>query len=256
MAKSKTHRVGLSNFNSYGETATIIMYNTCKDMKVVFNNGYIKTMQFKEFKNGTFKNPYSKTTHGIGFIGEGRYKKVGVNKKHSRSYQVWGRMMARCYGEKRFIKAPTYKDCTVCEEWHNFQNFAKWYEESYYEIIGDRVELDKDILIKGNKLYSPSTCICVPGKINCMFTKTDSKRGEFPIGVYYCKTREKFIAQCHMIKLGRQEYLGAYETQDEAFLSYKKFKEKYIKDTANEYRDKIPNKLYEAMSKYVVDIND
>lgn len=36
----------------------------------------------------------------------------------------------------------------------------------------------------------------------------------------------------------------------------KEFKENYIKEVANEYKDKIPQKLYEAMYRYKVEIDD
>ena len=118
--------------------------------------------------------------------------------------------------------------------------------------------LDKDILFKGNKIYSPDTCVFVPNRINNLFTKRQNDRGEYPIGVYYHKS--KFNPQCSIYadfnKKYKQKHLGTFDTPEEAFHKYKKFKEQYIKEVAEEYKDLIPTKLYEAMCKYVVEIND
>lgn len=113
------------------------------------------------------------------------------------------------------------------------------------------MHLDKDILIKGNKIYSPNTCIFVPQKINSLFTKRNSVRGEYPIGVTYSKKNHKFEPQVQ----GRG-WLGYYDTPEESFEVYKKNKEKRIKEIADEYKNKIPIKLYDALYDYKVEITD
>ena len=115
------------------------------------------------------------------------------------------------------------------------------------------MELDKDILNKGNKVYSPDTCVYVPQSINSLFTKSDKVRGEYPIGVY--KQKDKYVAQLNKGN-GKQIYLGSYSTPEEAFQAYKQAKEEYIKEVANEYKDKIPYRLYEALMNYEVEIDD
>ena len=154
-------------------------------------------------------------------------------------------MLQRCYDNKTQEKYPTYKGCQVCEEWHNFQNFAKWFEENYYEVEGENIDIDKDILCKGNKIYSPQTCVLSPHKINSLFVNRKNDRGNYPIGV--CKGKNKIKKSC---------YLSRYNTSEEAFQSYKQAKENYIKQVADEYKDKIPEILYKAMYKYKVNIND
>ena len=170
-------------------------------------------------------------------------------------------MLRRCYNnnQRDRNKRPKYDGCTVCEEWHNFQNFAEWYEENYYEIKEEKMCLDKDILVKGNKIYSPQTCVFVPNRINVLFTKSDKIRGDFPIGVTYHKRDKVFESKmCYMDKnkIKHSCYLGRYNTSEEAFQSYKQAKENYIKQVADEYKDKIPEILYKAMYKYKVNIND
>ena len=196
------------------------------------------------------RNRYDKTVCGVGYLGEGKY-----NCKNSLYIRDrWSKMLRRCYDPYYLNEHPTYIDCYVCEEWHNFQNFAKWYEENYYEIPNERMSLDKDILIKGNKIYSPSTCVFVPERINKLFTKHDKARGGYPIGISWYKQTNKFSAKCHTFD--KRIHLGYYDTIDTAFLAYKSFKEEYIKQVADEYKDLIPTKLYEALYKYEVNIDD
>ena len=195
---------------------------------------------------------------GVGYIGEGKYSR----KTHLKIYKRWQKMLQRCYDPYYINKFPTYIYCIVCEEWHNFQNFASWYEENYYECNDERMELDKDILVKNNKIYSPSTCIFVPQRINYLFTKRQNCRGDYPIGVTYNKESKRLKVQCNIYKNGKasKEHLGRYPIDKpfQAFYVYKEFKENYIKQVADEYYSKgfIPKKLYDAMYKYEIEIND
>ena len=120
------------------------------------------------------------------------------------------------------------------------------------------MEIDKDILCKGNKIYSPQTCIIVPQRINKLFTKSNKLRGDLPIGVYYNKQNKKYRSQISKIENGKKQrvYLGLYNTPQEAFESYKKAKENYIKQVADEYKLYIPKELYDAMYDYRVEITD
>lgn len=111
------------------------------------------------------------------------------------------------------------------------------------------MELDKDILIKGNKIYSPETCVFIPSSINKSFETNKKRRGKCPIGVY--ETKDNKYASSY-----KGKHLGRYQTKEEAFQVYKQFKEKGIKEVADKYKDKIPNKLYEALYKYEVEITD
>lgn len=165
-------------------------------------------------------------------------------------------MIQRCYSKKFQAKHPAYIGCSVCDEWKNYQNFAEWCISNYYEIQNEKMQLDKDILIKGNKIYSPDTCVFVPQRINKLFIKSNKSRGEHPIGVSYDKNRNKFTSQCSKQYLNNIGYLGSFETELEAFNVYKEFKENYIKQVADEYKDKIPKKLYYAMYNWKVEITD
>ena len=174
------------------------------------------------------------------------------------SYTCWKDMLKRCYSVKWQEKNQTYKGCSVCDDWLYYPNFKNWYDKSYYEVENKTSQLDKDVLTKGNKIYSPETCIFVPKFINTLFVKSQKARGELPIGVSYYKASKKYQAKLRVFKNGKSttKHLGYFDTADEAFEVYKRVKEDYIKEIADEYKDKIPTKLYEAMYSYKVDIDD
>lgn len=246
-------RTGEINYNSCGSKMKIIVYNKKNDIIVEFENGYKVKSIYKDFKKGFIKNPYDKTVFGIGYVGEGKYGTC-YNKGKPASYKIWINMMRRCYDKKHHKKSPTYIDVKCCSDWHNFQNFAQWYDEHYYEIVGQRMELDKDILHKGNKLYSPDNCIFVPHRINVLFVKNNAVRGQYSIGVTWNKTTCVYQSNCSTYDNNqlKQIHLGNFNTEREAFESYKKFKECYIKKVANEYKELIPIRLYKAMYDYIV----
>lgn len=246
--KNKTKdRIGEITYTKYNEYIKIIEYNGYSDMVVKFDNGFKIRTTYQHFKEGTIKNPYRKILYGIGYIGEGKFNK--------RSYQCWKNMFKRCYDDEYKKLKPTYDACVVCDKWHNYSNFSKWFEENYYKIENETMCLDKDILVKGNKIYSPETCIFVPNKINCLFTKSNSSRGKYPIGVNYNVEINKYQSRCSN-GLGESISLGYFKTPEDAFEVYKINKENIIKKISDEYKDKIPQKLYVAMLRYEVEITD
>lgn len=241
----KTHR---------GNIIKIVEYIDHNDIIVEFIDEHINDevarvhTTYKSFKDGTVKSPYDKTVHGKGYKGVGKYS----CKSYKRAWDIWAHMIRRCYDPYTINKNITYKDCIVCDEWFNFQNFAEWYEENYYTLQDESVQLDKDILYKGNKIYSPDTCIFVPHRINSLILCKPRCRGLYPVGCHM--SHGKICARC--VTLDKCVYLGRFETKEEAFEVYKEFKEKYIKQIADEYKDRIPAKLYIALYNYKIDIND
>ena len=103
------------------------------------------------------KNGLDKIYYGIAYYGK---ELEGMNLSDIPGYSRWRAMLQRCYDKKIHNRQPTYIDCSVCEEWCSLYNFNKWYLKNYYSIDGERMELDKDILVKGNKMYSPDTYVC------------------------------------------------------------------------------------------------
>lgn len=174
------------------------------------------------------------------------------------SYQRWHWMMNRCYSQAVHELYSEYENCTVCKEWLNYSNFKLWYEEHQDSIksFDESFDLDKDILIKGNLVYSPETVCLVPKIINTLFVNTSGRknRGKYPLGVYYEKEKDSYRA-C-MSFWGKRIKLGTFDTAEDAFCRYKEYKEDFIKDMAEQYKEKIPDKIYQAMINWVVEITD
>lgn len=243
LKQSKEEKIGLESFNNFGSLMKIINYRKNYDIDVYFPEyNYTTTCTYVEFKRGTIKCPYEPRLYGIGYLGEGEFDSSSLH------YIKWNNMMQRCYDENVRQKNKTYKNCTVCEEWHCYQNFARWHEEHYYEVSNEVMCLDKDILIKNNKEYNPDTCIYVPNTINVLFTKNNANRGELPIGVQ--RRGNKYRAA-----LGSKKS-STCATIEEAFNIYKDYKETEIKRVADEYKLLIPEALYNALYDYQVDIFD
>lgn len=246
------NRIGEVYYNFYGREFTIIDMENNKNVIIEFDDGRIVKTRYSEIKTGNIKHPYDKRVYGVGYHGEGNYK-VSINQIHTSQYNLWYDMLKRCYCNDYIEKHPSYSGVTVCEEWHNFQNFAKWVDENYYEVEGNyRMELDKDILIKGNKIYSPYTCIFIPKILNTLFIYNKTKSGKYPLGVRRCGNN--FYAVVSKNKHGEiiREESAKFKTPEEAFIAYKDIKERYIKEMADEYNGRIPQILYDAMYNYKV----
>ena len=135
-------------------------------------------------------------------------------------YQAWASMLSRCYSDKSQMKRPTYKGCSVCDEWLIFSNFKAWMEQQDWE----GKHLDKDLLKEGNKVYCPEWCIFVDININSFVTDSGATRGKYMLGVYWDKQCSKFKVQCCNPFTGKRQYLGRYGDEMEAHLAWKNFK--------------------------------
>lgn len=244
----RKERIGQIFTNNEGCQAVCIDYKERNDIYVQFldDNKQIIHTTWSYFKKGNFHNPYIPTVYNVGSIGN-------INPKdHYEAYKVWRDMLSRCYKDKQ----PTYKDCYVCDEWLCFENFEKWFSQNYYKIENKEINLDKDILYKNNKIYSPKTCIFVPQDINKLILKSNKSRGNLPIGVRIMG--KKYQSRCSINN--RAKVLGTFDTINEAFICYKNFKENYIKEYVQKYKCIIPketyNKLYKAICNYEVEITD
>lgn len=251
----KINRVGERFINNEGYEFIIIEYNNNKDVWIEFQDEYKAkvNVRYTQCQLCNIRNPYHPSVYGVGYIGEGEYK-TSINYRPTKQYDCWRSMLERCYDEEFKKKHPTYSDCFANKETHSFQDFCKWWDNNYYEIEGEQMCLDKDILVKGNKEYSFDKMIFVPQRINKLFSKNDANRGNLPLGVTYHEQTNKYRARCSVI--GGIEHLGLYNTSEQAFKAYKEFKEAYIKEVANEYKGRIPNELYNAMCSWVVEIDD
>ena len=252
-------RIGEEGYNSFGSKMIIKEYRSCMNIDVYFPEykWTAKHVQYDNFKNGNIKCPYEPKVYGVGYLGEGKYK-ASENGKNSDEYKIWRHMLQRCYDPKFHERNPSYKGCTVEDYLLNFQHIAEWIENNYYEVPGEKMCLDKDILCKGNKIYSRETCIFVPQRINNLFTKSDKSRGKDPIGVDQLPSGN-YRVYCNN-RYGKRVSLGTYKTKEEAFQVYKNYKEKVIKEVIDSYENIIPEPYYSrlktVMYNYEVEITD
>ena len=252
----KIDKTGEQFKTNEGYIIEIIKYNKYSDVLVQFQDEHkaIVPTTVSNCKTGEIKNPYHPNKYG-GYLGQGKYNCKIYNKQ----YRYWMSLLIRGCDNSLRDKLETYKDVVINQEVYNFQNFCEWWENNFYEIEGETMCIDKDILVKGNKEYRFDRMIFAPNRINVLFTKRDSCRGNYPIGVTYHKKNNKYIAKCGILTdngNSKMKYLGSYNTPKEAFFAYKEFKEQYIKQIADEYKDKIPQRLYDAMYAWEVEIDD
>ena len=188
-------------------------------------------------------------------------RKLGINDKkyktssngvRLREYRLWMNMIERCSSEKLHERLPTYIGCEMSENFNHYSYFYEWCQDQIGFNCG--FALDKDLLIKGNKIYSEDTCLFLPRKLNQILTKSDATRGDLPVGVSFDKQKGFFDSRLRLI--GRSKFLGYFSCPIEAHNAYKVEKEKHIKYMANIYRDQIDPRAYDALMEYKVEITD
>ena len=179
--------------------------------------------------------------------------KVWVDGKHIREYQLWKGMLKRCFSEEYKQKCPTYEGVTCSKEWLLMTSFIGDVSKMKgYDLEG--WQLDKDILQKGNKLYSKDACCFVPSEVNLLLIKCDKSRGEWPVGVCFHKARGKFMAQLAIN--GKKKFLGYFTTPEEAFQAYKLAKEDQIKVVAEKWKHQLDERVFQALMVYEISIDD
>ncbi|AUG84882.1 hypothetical protein Athena1_0027 [Vibrio phage Athena1] len=192
--------------------SVVTKYVSHKEVYVKFiDTGFERKTSSVEIKRGTVKDLMKRSIFGVGFIGGVRHK-AKINGSLTDPYVCYSSMMARCYSPRYQKGKPSYTGCTVCEEWHNFQNFADWYYENYPD-DGGRYELDKDSLVDGNKIYSPSTCTFISGAENSIKAHAKSYRFKNPDGVYvdiynltdFCRKNNLQQASMSAVSLGKRK---------------------------------------------------
>ena len=231
----------------------IVKYNDSKNVEIRFlKTRFEMTVELGSIRKGEVKDPYSPSVYGVGITGTKYQPKInGVNTKE---YELWTGMLKRCYSDTYKKKQPTYEGCKVSENFKSYEYFYEWCNSKVgFDVKG--FDLDKDLLIKGNKVYSENTCIFIPREINTLLVKRESSRGKHLIGVYWCKTNKAFKAQVRKNK-GKSEWLGSFKTEIEAFNTYKTAKESFIKEQANEWKGQIDDRAYNALMNYTVEITD
>ncbi len=250
-------------YSKQGCLMKIVKYNSYDNIIVEFQDKYkaLVHTRMEHFKNGSVKNPYHPSVYGFGYLGH-KYP-TKINGKDLLEYKIWHSMIQRCYDNKLKNIRKTYEDVTCCDEWLCYETFYEWlHNQSNFETLVklNTIAVDKDILHKGNKIYSPNNCCLVPINVNSLFVKKDASRGQYPIGVSYygANNIKKYKANCSNPFTKKYVNLGYYDTPEKAFEEYKTYKEKIIKKVAlSEYeKGTITDACYKAMMSYQVEITD
>lgn len=230
----------------------IVAYRGTYDCDIlVIDTGHIlKNVSYGNIKLGAIKNSFLPSLFGKGFMGQGLYKSRNLDGSRTKEYKAWRAILDRCYRENSGTKNNSYQDVTVCEEWYNFQNFAKWHRENYIEGF----QLDKDILSTGVKVYSPETCCFVPQEINMFFIKESVSVGNYPVGVHLNKRSGSFISR--ITKFGKRFSLGSYKTVLDAKEAYDRAKEQYAKELAEKWKDNLNEDIYNILINFKCDENN
>lgn len=144
----------------------------------------------------------------------------GKSRRHS-GYNQWSSLLSRCYNSKELARNPSYKNVVVCKEWLSASKFIVWQKTQYREVGWN---LDKDLLVVGNKIYSPEVCIYVPAWLNCFITDSKAARGGCLVGVCWNKRLAKYGSYCNNLFKGKRDFLGYFHSEFEAHLAWRKCK--------------------------------
>lgn len=230
---------------------TVIDYQNSDNVTVKFlKTGYVTTIQAYHIKDGAIKDRMHPSVYGVGVLGEAQ---ASDNGKKLPEYRVWRGLLARCYNSKTKLKTPSYDGCTVSDNFKHYSYFKDWCSSQIgFGEVG--WELDKDILVRGNKVYSENTCVFVPKEVNLLLLTAKGIRGTHPIGVAFHKRSGSYRAT--ISEYDKQVHLGSYASSEDAFNAYKVAKEAYVKEVANKWKDKVDVRVYEALMNYQVEITD
>ena len=240
----------------------IVKYNDNRNVEIQFlKTGFETTAQLGDIKSGSIKDPYSPSVRGVGILGTKYPSKI--NGVQTKEYALWHSMLQRCYSNTDVCSAfkkknPTYEGCKVSENFKSYEYFYEWCHKQIgfdNDGNGNPFQLDKDLLVKGNKVYSEYYCVFIPKNINLLLVKSEASRGKHLIGVYWCNKGKAFRAQVSKSK-GKREYLGYFNTELEAFNAYKTAKEAFVKEQAEKWKGKIDPRAYNALMNYTVEITD
>ena len=231
----------------------VLKYNNAKDVEIQFvNTGFETVARLGDIRNGEVKDPYLTSVYGVGVVGT-KYPSM-INGVQTKEYDLWKSMLRRCYSDKYQKKQPTYEGCQVSDKFKSYEYFYEWCN-SQIGFGNSGWHLDKDLLTKGNKVYSEDSCVFIPSEVNLVLTKRTASRGEYLIGVCWNKKASAFVARVNKNK-GKPEHLGSFNTELEAFNAYKKAKENFIKEQAEKYKSQIDIRAYNALMNYEVNIDD
>ena len=176
----------------------ILKYNDRANVEIQFlNTGFEMVARLNHIRNGNVKDPYSPSVFGVGVVGTKYPSREGD--RNTKECMLWCSMLQRCYSTTLKKKRPTYEGCEVSENFKSFEYFYEWCNKQV-GFDNEGWHLDKDLLIKGNKVYSENVCVFIPSEINSLLIKRTASRGNHLIGVCWSKRDKAFLAKVNKNK--------------------------------------------------------
>lgn len=207
---------------------------------VLMKNADEETIRLLESTPATTRK--KNMVHGVG-INDVNFVVTMYNMKGDRvihpAYSVWASMLRRCYNEKNLIEYPNYSGVKVCDEWLSFKNFHSFWSKNRKP----NHELDKDILIIGNKEYNEDTCVFVPHWVNTLIL-IQPKTSKLPIGVSYLKRLDSYRATIRKEK--SQYHLGLFKDPISANHAWFKEKVKHLNENKMSL-DEVDPRLFHSL---------
>lgn len=220
----------------------ILEYIDCNNVVVKFQNtGQVYTFRGYTIKNGLVLDRMYPSIAGKGYIGIGDYRSTH-NKRRTKAYGVWVNMLTRCYTPESWHQS--YIGCTVSEDWHNYQTFAKWYEDNSVE----NWELDKDFCYIGNKCYSSELCTFIPQEINTFAPRNTHKNFK---GFTVTKNG-MFMTRLRSNRFG--DYRKIFDSASEAYLDYCRVKNADARLLAEKWGDRLDPRVYSNLMNFNTDL--
>ena len=236
--KYQRNNIGETFISNEGYSIQVVDGSNRKGYCTINIDGkYDTEIRFSSVKKGEIRNLLHLSVCGVGFIGIGKYSK----KSHNKIYQTWRDMINRAYNKNIHETYPTYTDATVCKDWHNFQNYAKWHECNYM----DGYHLDKDLL-SCDKIYSSETCIFIPSKLNLFLSNKHLDNTSGYIGVCYHQSSNKWRASISNMDR-KTKCLGYFNSKQEASTAYQNQRAIYAKQWQGEMQGILPTEAIQRI---------
>lgn len=261
----KMHKTGYAHYTLTGTTHKIDTYTDKLVAEHFLENAnrYDRIWHIDRDKNNCYyKNLICVNSEEYWALGRGSLSVENINRqqeyipyitlKSNIAYSIWSGIYNRCY----CLNNKTYEGAYMCDLWKNNKDaFAEWYYANYYECDGESMAVDKDLLYPGNKEYAPDKCCIIPQTINTMLSNCKKhistvwwkKTNNLPLGVRYDHGREKYYGHIRLLGCNKVVKLSYWDTPEEAFSEYKIIKEADVKLLAAQYKDKIPDYIYNKL---------
>lgn len=236
--------------NNFGDFK-VIEYIDFKNVVIEFvETKFVTVTTTQQIRFGEVRDLLYPSVEGIG-INDLEFTETHMQPRHP-YYYMWVNMLRRSHN---VYSTYAYAGASCDKNWIYFSKFIEDISniENHIKGVEDSWQLDKDILVKGNKHYSKETCCFVPKEINSLLVSARQRRGKLPVGVGYNK-RDKLFTSTVSIE-GKRKSLGCYKDEISAFQAYKLAKEQHIKYIADKFKDEIASNVYEALYNWEIEVD-